>query len=363
MKIVFAVVLLLHGAIHLLGFLNSFGIAKIDEFKNPIGKVSGAFWLLTFLVFLTAFVLFITNSDYWWLPAITGVIISQILIFSSWQDGKFGTIANFIILIIALTGYGSWDFSKNYNREVRELFSGIRWDNTVLSSDMIYDLPAPVKNWLENSGVVGEKMIRCVRLKQTGLMLTKPGQTDWIEANSVQYITTDEPAFIWKVNMNMKRILNVTGRDLFKNGRGEMLIKLFSLLNIVNKSDKKISQSTMQRYLGEIVWYPSAAVSPYIKWKEIDSRTAEATMSYNGTEGTGTFQFDESGKLTKFSAMRYFEDELLPWEITVIESKEVNGVTLPAKMEATWKLPSGDWTWYKLEITEIEYNKPEQYEN
>jgi hypothetical protein len=30
---------------------------------------------------------------------------------------------------------------------------------------------------------------------------------------------------------------------------------------------------------------------------------------------------------------------------------------MPVKSEVTWKLKSGDYTWYKLEITEIEYNK------
>jgi hypothetical protein len=33
------------------------------------------------------------------------------------------------------------------------------------------------------------------------------------------------------------------------------------------------------------------------------------------------------------------------------------GITAPAKMISTWKLDSGDWTWLKLEVTEIRYNE------
>jgi hypothetical protein len=34
----------------------------------------------------------------------------------------------------------------------------------------------------------------------------------------------------------------------------------------------------------------------------------------------------------------------------------MNGVKIPVKLTATWKLDEGDWTWLKLEITEIKYN-------
>jgi hypothetical protein len=52
------------------------------------------------------------------------------------------------------------------------------------------------------------------------------------------------------------------------------------------------------------------------------------------------------------------DDALLKeWIITVNENKIINGIKIPVKMEATWKLEGGDWTWLKIEITDIEYNK------
>ncbi len=54
---------------------------------------------------------------------------------------------------------------------------------------------------------------------------------------------------------------------MFKDGKGSMIIKVLSLINVVNDSNnEKINQGTLQRYLGEITWFPTAAVSPYIKW-------------------------------------------------------------------------------------------------
>ena len=50
----------------------------------------------------------------------------------------------------------------------------------------------------------------------------------------------------------------------------------------VDAKGKEIDQGALLRYLGEIVWVPSAALSDYITWEEMDSTTARATMSYEG---------------------------------------------------------------------------------
>jgi hypothetical protein len=35
---------------------------------------------------------------------------------------------------------------------------------------------------------------------------------------------------------------------------------------------------------------------------------------------------------------------------------DFDGVRIPSKCRATWKLEEDDWTWCKIEITEIKYN-------
>jgi hypothetical protein len=145
-----------------------------------------------------------------------------------------------------------------------------------------------------------------------------------------------------------------------------MLIKVLSLFPVVNSRDnEKINTGTMQRYLGEIAWFPSAALSPYITWEEIDDLSAKASMTYKGTTGSGVFYFNERGDFIKYSAQRYMgsDEDARPreWIITVNESRVMQGIKIPVKMEATWKLESSDWTWLKLEITDIQYNKMLNY--
>ena len=41
--------------------------------------------------------------------------------------------------------------------------------------------------------------------------------------------------------------------------------------------------------------------------------------------------------------------------------KEFHGIRIPIGGEAIWKLDSGDFSYIKLEIMDIEYNKPTLY--
>lgn len=138
-----------------------------------------------------------------------------------------------------------------------------------------------------------------------------------------------------------------------------MLIRMNSLLNIVNERGTKLDEGSIRRYLGEIVWYPSAALSSFIVWEEIDENRAKATMSYKGAVGSGYFTFDESGNFLRFRAYRYMGNkrtsERFEWVISVDDYTEFEGIRVPSRVNATWKIEGGDWEWLRLEIKEIKY--------
>jgi len=350
-----------------MGFVKAFNFGAIKELTQPISKSLGLIWFLTFLLFIAALIQYLIKNEFWWLTAIIGILVSQALVITFWHDAKFGTIPNVIILLISIVAFAEFNFDRNVIREIDEMFSqDTIKDQYIITTEMITHLPAPVQKWITNSGFIGKERIYAVRLKQKALMKMKLEQKKWTDAYAEQYFTIDKPAFIWKVDMQMMPFIDIAGRDKFIEGKGEMLMKILSLIPVVNSSDnEKINVGTIQRYLGEIVWFPSAALSPYITWEKIDDFSAKASMSYKGTTGSGVFYFDEKGNFIKYSAQRYMGSEddakLKEWIITASESRIMNGINIPVKLEATWKLESSDWTWLKLEITDIEYNKTNEY--
>lgn len=265
-----------------------------------------------------------------------------------------------LILIIAIIGFSLWNFNLQVNQERKTILSeNIMTEQKMVTEDLIKHLPIPVKRWLDYSGVIGKKQIETVYLRQKGFMKLKPDQKDWMEAEAEQYFTINRPSFIWNVRTSMIGI-PVVGRDLFKDGQGSMQIKLAGLLPVVNVADNsKINESTIQRYLGEIIWFPSAALSDYIKWEPIDDYSARATMSYGGSAGSAVFHFDSIGKLTKFVALRYRDIEdtnPTEWVATVKKYKNTNGINIPTKLEISWNLEDGIFTWYKFEIYNVLYD-------
>lgn len=96
MKTAFALFIVIHGLIHLMGFLKAFELAKIKELKMPITKASGMIWLLTSFLFVAMAILYLGNSPYYIGVGVSGVTLSQALIWKDWNEAKFGTIPNII---------------------------------------------------------------------------------------------------------------------------------------------------------------------------------------------------------------------------------------------------------------------------
>jgi len=142
---------------------------------------------------------------------------------------------------------------------------------------------------------------------------------------------------------------------------------LLSLLPVaVAGGSSEMDQSTLLRYLAEIVWFPTAALNDYIKWEEIDANSARATMCYQGVTGSGVYTFDENGDYVSFIARRYREVNgqfvLDPWGGVVRGYGEFNGIRISSQIDVVWKQETGDFNWLKADITDIGYNKPQLYQ-
>lgn len=361
MKYILSTIILIHGAIHLMGFVKGFNLANIENLNSDIPKPAALLWLVVFLLFALSVIFYWLANDMWMLFAGVATVLSTILVIGSWSDAKFGTIPNILIAIAILFSFSSCAFNKKITRETQSILNTvIESPNDIVSEDDISNLPTPVRNWLATSGVIGKEKVHTVWLSQKFLMKLKPEQENWHHATAQQYFTVNKPAFIWTVDMKMSPIIHIKGRDKFVDGKGEMQMKMNSIINLGKETGQKMDEGTLQRYLGEMVWFPSAVLSPFVTWEQVDSLTAKATMTYQGTTGSGTFYFNQQGDFVKFSALRYKgnapDAKRYEWVIDVDEYAEFEGVRIPSKCRATWKLEEGDWTWCEIEITEIKYN-------
>jgi hypothetical protein len=363
-RILFIALLFVHGLVHLIGFYSEWKLGSssmlsgktLFALNNHEARISGAIWLLAALTWITAGILYFLKRDSFWIPAFVAIVISQMLIIFYWHDAKFGTIANAIILVVVIISIARASFNKSVDRELSNMFEVARKAGSSGQTAKA-SLPQIVTKWLEvtkSTNAVPSK----VWLTQDGAMRSKPS-ADWMSFSAVQHYTINPPGFIWNSQINAGSMITIAGRDKFENGRGNMLIKPLYMFSLANSSGQEIDQGTMLRYMGELIWFPEAAVMDYFHWEGIDSTSATLSMTYNGVSAKGTFTFDENGLVKSFSAQRFgdFDGEFRKekWEVKVTEHNMINGHLIGSKCEVTWKLEEGDFTWLRLEVKDINY--------
>jgi hypothetical protein len=112
MKTLFIALILIHGVIHLLGFVKAFRLAPVNQLSQPISKASGSLWLLSAILFVLAALLFAFQIEWWWILSACGILVSEFLVINDWEDAWFGTVANVIIFMITCIGFGVWYLIK-----------------------------------------------------------------------------------------------------------------------------------------------------------------------------------------------------------------------------------------------------------
>ncbi|MGB5434724.1 MAG: DUF6544 family protein [Maribacter sp.] len=366
MKALRIVLFLIHGCIHFMGFAKafypSFNISGIQDVSRPLGLA----WLVAGLLCITTALVLLLKREWWPVLGILTVILSQILIVIYWEDAKYATFMNSILLMISISGYGNYSFDQMIQKESQNMLGAIDLNSAVLQTkDDVGHLPTIVQKWLTASGALQTEKTVSVRLRQKGEMKTSPTGR-WMPFTAQQYFNCDDPAFIWVTKVNALPLVHLNGRDKLTNAQGEMLIKLFSLFPVVHEGrNEKINAASMQRYLAELCWFPSAASNDYMVWESIDETSAKAILTLNNKRVSGIFSFTSKGEFHSFETKRFYgsdkDAKLETWYIEAVDHKVFNGVKIPSKCKVFWKLEESDFNWLKLEITSLEYNKPYPY--
>jgi len=352
MRFLFATVVIIHGLIHLLGFFKAFDFAHIEALTNPISKPKGLLWLFTAVALISAAVFYLLRFDLWWILAFAAILLSQILIISSWSDARFGTIANIIILINVVIAAAQWNFGRQVKAKVAVLLEN-KVKNEIPIRNSQADSITLLKNWHKQSGA--DRTGGNVYLKQSVKMKLKP-EENWRQASVQQWFSVNPPGFIWYAKVGEESLMSFTGRDSFLDGKGKMLIKIHALLPIVDAQNDQIDESTALRFLAESVWFPWAAKSSYVSWEVLNGNELKATFTYKDLTVSGIFVFDNQGLPIRFESMRFYDQtgKKEKWVVEINSYQKFGDLYLPAEAEVSWHLPDGVFKWYKLQVEKVE---------
>jgi hypothetical protein len=270
-----------------------------------------------------------------------------------------------LLVVIAIITTGNSIFKCRVYYEAHKVLVRQRdCERKTISEEDLEGLPEPVSSYLRCMQIVGKEKICTCRLKQRGQIRTQPNQ-GWMPFTAEEYFSVEPPGFLWHAKARLALLPLLHARDMYTEGKGNMLITLLSMIQVINAYGEELDQGALLRFLGEMVWFPSAFLSDYIEWEAISSSQARAIITSGGKSASALFRFDKEDEIVELTAERYRSTNgnysLDTWSTLLKDYKEINGIRVPTLVEAMWKLESDEFRYFKCRLTRIDYNKDYLY--
>lgn len=251
-----------------------------------------------------------------------------------------------------------------YRNEVAHEKSVNSMENPAIISEAdIAGLPEPVQNYFRHCGFIGQPIPYNSTITWDDVEFKMKPEKNWIPIKCLQFNSVKEPARFAYLYAPKMGINIFVGRDKYQDGKGNMHIKILGLFTLQNEWGRAMDESSLVTILSETLFLPGYALQPYIRWEPIDSLSTKASITFKGITVSGKFHFNESGEMTHFiSYDRNFvgtdgKAKKIPWVASVDYYTQIGNLTIPAYVRATWKLPEGDYEYFKGRVTEIQFNQ------
>ena len=364
MTVVMAIVLGVHGLIHLLGFAKAFRLADLPQLTEPISPWLGVLWLLAALLFLAAAAALLVWPRGWWAIGACAIVVSTFVIVPSWTDAKFGALANLVALTGVVFGFlaqGPVSLRATYDRDVDCGLARLAPAEPIADADLAH-LPTPVQRYLRAAGVIGQPRVRNFHVRMHG-RIRNGRDTRWMPLSAEQYNFVDEPARLFYLNASMFRV-PVQGYHRYIGPSATMIVKAAALVPVVQVSGPEMDQGeTVTMFNDMCVMAPATLIDPAVVWESVDDRTARASFTNAGHTIRAELSFNEAGELTNFwSDDRYQTSpdgksvRKVRWSTPLFRFRSFGSVRLASGGEARWHEPGSDYAYIELTFDDVQYN-------
>ena len=365
MRIALAVLLAIHALIHLMGFLKAFGLAELPQLTLPISKPLGVAWLMAALSLLGAVAALLLAPRWFWILGAVGIVMSQVVIVSSWSDAKLGTLLNLVALVAVVYGAfsrGPFGLHAQYESEVRRSLTPGPGAMPVVTEADLAPLPAPVQRYLRFAGVVGQPQVHNWRVEFVG-RIRSAADAPWMEFTAEQHSITDPPKRLFMMDAKMKG-LPVHVYHSYVDAEARMQVKLLALYPMVDTGGFDFNTAeTVTVFNDMCIMAPATLISPAISWEEIDNRTVRATFTNAGHTIRAVLYFDDSGALVNFTsddrpALAPDGKTTIPqrWSTPLTQYRAFGAFRLASHGDARYAPTSGEFSYVELDLKEVEYN-------
>jgi hypothetical protein len=363
MRAVLIVVLFVHGSIHLMGFAKAFGFMELRQLSTPISRPQGLAWLAAGL--LTLVCVFVPPRAFWILGTLAAAL-SQVLIAYAWQDAKFGTIANIILLLAAAYAFvsaGPLSFAHAYATDTATELGRSQLRTDLVTEDDLKHVPPPVQRYLRVTGSVGQPRVSNFRARWRG-RIRESAQGEWMafEAEQVNSIYP-LPARLFFMQAIMKG-LPVDVYHRFVGPAATFGARILSAFQIISAAGPDMNRSETVTILNDLcLLAPSALLDPSMHWESSTEDSAQLRFERGSESVHVELRFNAAGELTDFISddrSKASADgksfERLRWSTPVSAYQKLAGRHIFDHGESLWHAKEGKFAYGEFKLIGIEYN-------
>jgi hypothetical protein len=359
----FAILLVVHGLMHLLGVAKAFRWAELPRLTQSISPSVGLLWLVSALLFLAAAVALFRWPRVWWVVGACAVAVSMCVIAAAWTDAKAGALVNAVVAVGLVFGFlsqGPFSLRAEYDRDVRALVSGAS-AGPLTDADLEH-LPATVRRYLRAAGVVGQPRVRSFRVRMHG-RIRNGRQGRWLPFAVEQYNVVSPPARMFYLNASMFAV-PVQGYHRFVGSSASMRVRAGALVPVATASGTEMTQSETVTLFNDLcIMAPAGLIDPAIGWEVVDAGTVRARFTHAGHTIRAELTFNDAGELTNFVSDDRYQTSpdgrdlrRVRWSTPVRGYRRYGAARLASGGEGRWHEPDGEYAYIDLTIDEVDYN-------
>jgi len=207
-------------------------------------------------------------------------------------------------------------------------------------------------------GEVCSRSVSAVITKEEGELRASPGAR-WIPLRADQVIEARRSSFRWEARYQGGRVGWITVTDAYEEGHGRVEVKLGGVIPVERVRGPEVDKGELQRYLASFVLCPSMLLGhASLGWTAIGPHSLRVRDRTDPTGATLDVDINEEGCPIACRADRPRmvgkQSVLTPWSASGAEFKEWEGLRVPSRLEVSWDLPEGQFTYYRSQVVSFQ---------
>jgi len=364
-KPLFVALLVVHGLIHLMGFVKAFGLAEVPQLSMPISHAMGVGWLIATIALLAAAATCHASPTWFWAVGGVALVLSQTLIILAWSDARFGTVANVVLLVGVVLGFvahGPGSLRAEYRAAVRSSLE-VAVSPRLVTEDDLRRLPRPVQRYLRTAGAVGQPQIDSFKAVWHG-RIRATVSAPWMTFRAEQYnFFGAPPVRLFFMDATMKH-LPVDVFHRFVGDAATFRVRLLSAFTVIDAAGPAMNRGETVTLFNDLcILAPGRLIDPSIEWTEVDETHTRARYTRGAETITAELVFAASGELIDFIS----DDRMAAsadgktftaqrWHTPVRDYRGFGMRRASSNAEARWIPASGEFAYLEIELERVDYN-------